>query len=112
MGSPGFWLIVALVAFVLSIGLTAVSYRLAQAYTAVADRFRQQDAEDAATFGEPTREEVEAPWLDGDTEDTPFIDLDELIGEVEVDAASVCDDTCLFGDSAAYFDSPLPGMSG
>lgn len=61
---PGAWLTIAMAALLLSFCLTAVSYRAAEAYTAVEDLMRRRLRRDAKTFGEPTREQVEAPWRD------------------------------------------------
>jgi hypothetical protein len=62
-GTPGFWLIVALVAVtIVAPSLIWLADRIADAYDALTARRAGQLEEDAATFGEPTREEVEREW--------------------------------------------------
>ncbi len=57
--TPGFWLIVAMAAIILAAFLVWLTDRCADALEALAARRRAQLAADAATFGEPTREEIE-----------------------------------------------------
>lgn len=56
------WFAIAVIAFVLAMALTPVSYHVTARLDALLRRRRRDLAADAATFGEPSRDEVEAPW--------------------------------------------------
>lgn len=102
MPGPGFWLVLGLVALVLSLGLTAMSYRVTEAVHAISAAARRQLKRDAEIFGEPTREDVEAPWLDEDTEELTWR---WAPGALWLLPTGGTDDDVLFGDADAYFDT-------
>lgn len=60
--TPGFWLMVAMVAIVAAAALVWLVDRLADARDWLAARDQARADVDAATFGEPTRAQVEADW--------------------------------------------------
>lgn len=86
MSDGQFWIAAALVALVIAFPLTAASYRVTEALDVLRQRVRRQRGRDAQTFGEPTREQVEAgygppAWMAEDVKESWNRFFDSLLGE-------------------------------